>query len=338
MVEVDTSARLLRLLTLLGTRPTWSGSELSERLEVTTRTLRRDVTRLRELGYPVETATGRYGGYRLVPGGALPPLLLDDDEAVAVALGLRAAASGALAGFEDPAVAALTKIEQVLPARLRERLSMLGAATVWMAGRSPADIRIDPETLVAIARACRGNERLRFRYRDAAGNQSERYVEPLQLVHTGRRWYLVAWDRDREDWRSFRIDRIQGSVTTGMRFQPRPAPDAAAFVAEGIATGGYRYQARIVLELPMSRAARLVSPMVGVLEEVEDGTILRLGADDLDWIARYLASLPCPFRVIEPVELSEAVADLARALAASAFIAGGDKNHTEAGASPPPTI
>lgn len=315
MPRVETTGRLLRLLSLLQARPAWSGEALAGRLEVTDRTLRRDITRLRELGYPVEATPGRYGGYRLVPGGAIPPLLLDDDEAVAVAWGLRAVAAGALPGFEDQALLALSKIEQVLPARLRERIRALADATVQVNSDFSPGSRLDVATLVTIARASRTPERLRFQYRDGSGRESERHVEPYQLVHAGRRWYLFAWDRDRDDWRSFRVDRVTGAKATGMRFQPRDAPDAAAFVAEGMAVGAYRLQARVLLHLPHSAAQRAVSPMVGVLEPADDETtLMRIGADDAAWIAAYLAGLPCRFTVLEPDELREAVADLAARL------------------------
>jgi predicted DNA-binding transcriptional regulator YafY len=312
---METTGRLLRLLSFLQARPNWSGEDLAGRLEVTERTLRRDITRLRDLGYPVEATPGRYGGYRMVPGGAIPPLLLEDDEAVAVMWGLRAATSGALPGFEDQALVALAKIEQVLPARLRERIKTLADATVRVGSSFSPDSRLDVPTLVTIARASRAPERLRFSYRDASGNESERHVEPHQLVHAGRRWYLFAWDRDREDWRSFRVDRVTAAKATGMRFQPRNAPDAAGFVAEGMAVGVYRLQARVLLRLPHSAARRVVSPMVGVLEPAgEETTLMRIGADDAAWIAGYLAGLPCRFTVLEPEELRRAVADLATRL------------------------
>lgn len=315
---VETTARLLRLLSLLQARPAWAGEELSQRLEVNPRTLRRDVARLRELGYPVEATPGRYGGYRLVAGGAIPPLLLEDDEAVAVALGLRAAATGALPGFEDPAVVALAKIEQVLPARLQERIHLLSDATVRVGAAFVTEGRVDITSLVTIAGACRGSERMRFSYRDGSGRESERHIEPHRLVHAGRRWYLFAFDRDREDWRSFRVDRIIEPRTTGMRFAPRPSPDAAEFVAEGLAVGAYLHRARVRLHIPHERAVGMVSPTVAVLEPEGDDTIMRIGADDLRWVAGYLAGLPCRFTIIEPEALREAVDGLGRRLQADA--------------------
>src|SRR3954447_8122137 len=203
---LETSSRLLELLSLLQARREWSGAELADRLEVGVRTVRRDMERLRRLGYPVSATRGVAGGYRLGAGAQLPPLLLDEEEAVAVAVGLRTAASGGVAGIEKPAVRALGKLEQVLPKRLRRRVNALGAATVPYPVTGP---RVDPETLAAIATAARDNERLRLAYRSHDGTATRRLVEPHRLVHTGRRWYLVAYDTDRADWRTFRVDRIE---------------------------------------------------------------------------------------------------------------------------------
>ena len=323
---MDTTSRLLRLLSLLQARPTWAGPELAQRLGVTTRTLRRDMARLREHGYPVEAESGPHGGYRLVAGGALPPLLLNDD-AIAVALSLRAAAGGSLPGLDDSALAALAKIEQVLPGKLRRRVENLESATVRLAPRTGTSAPIDLSALVTLAQACRGPERLRFTYTDGNGVMTERHVEPYQLVHAGRRWYLVARDRDREAWRSFRVDRIKAATPTGMRATHHDPPDAAAFVAEGLAVGAYRYQARILLRIPINQASAMIHPAVGVLERAENDTLLRIGGDDLDWIARYLASLDCRFTILDPPELVDAVRVLAARLAddaAAAAAAGED--------------
>lgn len=309
---------MLRLLSLLQARPHWTGSELADRLGITERTLRRDVARLRDLGYPVEAFSGPAGGYSLAPGGALPPLLLDDDEAVVVALGLRAAAGGALPGFEDAAVAALAKIEQVLPLQLRDRISDLDGSTVRLGRSGFTAAPLDAELLVTIAQACRAGERLRFGYVDSAGRSSERHVEPYQLVHASRRWYLVASDRDRDDWRTFRVDRISDLTPTRMRFTRVDPPDAAALVAEGLAVSVYRWQARVLLRVRPEEAAELVSPTTGVIEPARGGTLLRIGAEDLEWIARYLAGLPCRFTVLEPDELKAAVDELAHRLIAQA--------------------
>jgi predicted DNA-binding transcriptional regulator YafY len=299
----DTAGRLLRLLSLLQSRPGWGGPELAERLGVTERTVRRDVARLRELGYPVDGATGPAGGYELGAGGALPPLLLDDDEAVAVAVGLRTAAGSSIAGLEDAAVAALAKLEQVLPVRLRERVTAVHTTTERLPGaRGP---QVDPDVLVALAQACRQLERLRFAYRSAAQRETERRVEPFRLVNTERRWYLVAYDLDRGAWRTFRIDRITEVVRTGHRFVRTEVPDAAALVAEGLAVATYAVQVRLRVLAPPEQVADWIPATVGVLEGDEHGTtVVRLGADDLEWIARYVGGLPFEVEVLEPPELS----------------------------------
>src|SRR5580698_11342919 len=219
---LDTSARLLRLLSLFQARRYWSGAELTERLEVTARTLRRDVDRLRSLGYPVNSTAGTGGGYQLGAGTTLPPLLLDNDEAVAVAVGLRTAASGAVSGIEEASVRALAKLEQVLPSRLRRRVSALHSFILPLASAGP---QVSSETLVAIASACRDSEKLTFGYHSRDGTGSQREVEPHRLVNTGRRWYLVAWDVGRNNWRTFRVDRIAPRPLSGSRFAPRKPPD-----------------------------------------------------------------------------------------------------------------
>ncbi|MCL2729080.1 MAG: YafY family transcriptional regulator, partial [Actinomycetia bacterium] len=215
---MDTPARLLNLLSLLQTPREWPGTELAERLEVSTRTIRRDVDRLRALGYPVEATMGSIGGYRLVAGTALPPLLLDDEEAVAIAVGLRAAAGSAVDGIEEASLRALTKLEQVLPSRLRYRVGALGSAVVSMTGGGP---RVDPAALTVLAGAIANHERVRFAYRAGDGAESRRHAEPQRLVASGRRWYLVAWDLDRDDWRMFRVDRLSDVTATGARAAPR---------------------------------------------------------------------------------------------------------------------
>src|SRR5271165_4548736 len=215
---LETSARLLGLLSLFQAQRYWSGAELSERLEVTARTLRRDVDKLRSLGYPVNSTSGTAGGYQLGAGATLPPLLLDDDEAVAVAVGLRTAASGTVAGIEEASVRALSKLQQVLPVRLRSRVRALHAFILPLANTGPT---VNAEALSKIAGACRDYERLRFRYRNRDAVESVREVEPHRLVHTGRRWYLAAWDAGRENWRTFRVDRIEPPISTGQRFNPR---------------------------------------------------------------------------------------------------------------------
>lgn len=311
---MDTSGRLLRLLSLLQARGGWTGPELADRCGVTNRTLRRDVNRLRDLGYAIIGEPGPMGGYRLGAGGALPPLLLDDAEAVTVALALRGAADGGMPGMEDAAVVALAKIEHVLPNRLKTRLGELTETTVRLPA-SPSATRLDVSALVTVAQVCRGPERLRFSYRDAKGEVTEPHVEPFRLVNVIRRWYLVARDRDREAWRSFRIDRMTAPTPTGVRFDHQDPPDPLRFVTEGMAVGGYRYQTQVLLETSLDEATRMVSPTVGVLQAAGERVRLVMGADDLEWIARYLASIPCRFTVIQPPELTEEVAALAGRLA-----------------------
>jgi predicted DNA-binding transcriptional regulator YafY len=310
---VETSARLLRLLSLLQARPEWTGAELADRLEVTPRTLRRDVAKLRSLGYPVYAEPGVAGGYRLGSGAALPPLLLDDDEAVAVALSLRTAASHSVSGAGEAGVRALAKLEQVLPARLRERASAIGQATVPLTGPAPT---VDAEVLMTIASACRRCERLEFGYRSHEGQQTARRVEPHRLVQAGYRWYLVARDLDRGDWRTFRADRIEAPRSTGVRFVADDPPDAAAFVARSVTTSPYRYQARILVHAPAAAVATLVPPSSGLLEPAGDGRcLLTIGSDSLDAMAFHTAMMGFDFTVLEPAELTVRLQDLARRLA-----------------------
>jgi predicted DNA-binding transcriptional regulator YafY len=313
---VETSARLLRLLTLLEVRPEWSGADLAVRLGVTPRTLRRDMAKLRSLGYPVHAEPGVAGGYRLGAGAALPPLLLDDYEAVAVALSLRTSATHAVTGVGEASVRALTKLEQVLPSRLRERAAAIGHATVPLTGPAPT---VDADALTTIARGCRGHERLEFGYRSHAGGVTARRVEPHRLVQAGYRWYLVARDLDRDDWRTFRVDRIDGPRLTGVRFVPLDPPDAAAFVARAVTTAPYRYQARVLMHSRPEVVAELMPPSVGVVEAAgDDRCVLTSGADSLDMLAFHIAALDIDFTVLEPPELIERVRALAARLSRAA--------------------
>ncbi|MCA2217589.1 helix-turn-helix transcriptional regulator [Jidongwangia harbinensis] len=312
---LDTSARLLRLLALLPTRPDWTGPELAARLEVTGRTVRRDMARLRELGYPVQATPGVAGGYRLAAGSTLPPLLLDDDEAVAVVLSLRTATHQGVTGGAETAVRALAKLERVLPARLRRRAAALRLATVPLTGPAPT---ADPDVLTVIAEACRDQHRLTFGYRDRDGAASVRTTEPHRLVHTGRRWYLVARDHDRDDWRTFRADRIDDPRPTGIRFTPRNPPDAAAFVADAVTTGPYRLRARVRVHAPAHVVAERFPPGTGVVEAVDrHSCLLVTGADRLAPIAVHLAALGHDFTVLEPAELVDELGTLAARLAAA---------------------
>lgn len=311
---MDTPTRLLRLLVLLSARASWTAPELAERLEVTERTVRRDMTRLRSLGYPVVGSSGPYGGYALGAGGHLPPLVLDDDEAVAVAIGLRGAASGSGGGVESAALSALTKLDRVLPAQLREQVAALRSVTVGL-GRAELPAA-DVDALVSTALACSRPERLRFTYTDASDTVTDRLAEPYRLVFTERSWYLVAFDTTRDDWRTFRVDRMAEIRLTGARFVHRDAPDAAAMVAAGMAVYAHSLQARILLHLPIEEARRAVSRTIGVLEPGPDPatTIARIGGD-ADWIARYIVGLECRFEVLEPEEVRVEVRELAQRIA-----------------------
>ncbi|MEV0802453.1 YafY family protein [Kribbella sp. NPDC050281] len=320
---LETSARLLRLLSLLQVRRDWSGSELAERLGVSSRTLRTDVERLRVLGYPVEGRPGVAGGYRLGAGGELPPLLLDDEEAVAVAVGLRTAAAGGVAGIEETSVRALVKLEQVLPSRLRHRVRAVAGATVAVGGGGP---RVDAEVLTAIASAIRDRERLRFDYTGGSGggvwgdaprgNEAEqddvqppRVVEPHRLVAWGRRWYLVAWDNGRDAWRTFRVDRMTVRTPNGARFVPRELAegDVEQFVRRSVGEASWHYRARIRVEAS-SLYVQNRMPIPIEPEVVDDHTcIVELGSDDPHQLALWLGLLDADFEVLDAPELAEAV-------------------------------
>jgi predicted DNA-binding transcriptional regulator YafY len=315
---LETSSRLLGLLSLLQSRRVWSGPELAERLGVGVRTIRRDVERLRRLGYPVHGAPGVVGGYRLGRGAALPPLLLDDEEAVAVAVGLRTAAGGSVTGIEETSVRALAKLEQVLPSHLRRRIKALQSFVVPLTGDVPT---VDAEALATIAAACRDHEQLRFGYRSHEGASSRRTVEPHRLVHLNRRWYLVAWDAVRQDWRTFRVDRITTKLSTGLRFRPRDLPegDVGAYVSQAVSAARDRYQARIVLHAPLSVVAERVAPTVGSLKALDEETcLLRCGGDWLGGLAVYVATIGVDFEILEPPELVEEVRRLADRFARAA--------------------
>ncbi|MFC4910653.1 helix-turn-helix transcriptional regulator [Actinomadura gamaensis] len=291
---LETSARLLRLLSLLQTHRDWSGADLAGRLGVTVRTVRRDVSRLRELGYPVEAVQGA-AGYRLGAGASLPPLLLDDDEAVAVAVGLRTAAGGSVAGIEETSLRALGKLERVLPSRLRYRVNALQRATVRVGSSGP---EIGADTLMAIADACRRNERLRFGYTGSDGDGSVREAEPYGLVNFGRHWYLVAYDVDRDDWRTFRVDRLSPRTPSGPRFAPREVPDGgvAAFVSRRLAYRAWPFRATVTLHVPAATASERVWPGVGVLEPVDDAScLMHVGADSLWALVWMIASVDLDF-------------------------------------------
>ncbi len=310
---MDPSARLLRLLSLLQTPRDWTGVELAERLEVSTRTVRNDIERLRGLGYPVHGTRGSIGGYRLEAGANLPPLLLDDDEAIAVAVGLRTAAGGAIGGIEETSLRALSKLEQVMPSRLRRKVNALQTFTV-LVPRDERETTVDPNVLTAIATACRDHDRMRFTYRDREQATTRRDVEPYRLVNWGRRWYLVAWDLERADWRTFRVDRLAIRMPLGQRFTPRPLPDEdiAAYVARGVATLTWRYRARIVVHAPADAIAERIGRYVGTIEPIDAGSCLvDAGADSLETLAVYLGMLGADFTIDADSGLAEHVGRLA---------------------------
>ncbi|WP_329520616.1 helix-turn-helix transcriptional regulator [Spirillospora sp. NBC_01491] len=312
----DTSARLLRLLSLLQTRREWTGPELRERLGVSARTVRRDIERLRGLGYPVHASLGALGGYSLEAGTAMPPLLLDDEEAVAIAVGLRGAAGGAVEGIEESSVRALAKLAQVLPERLRRRVDALHAATTPLLG-TPAGPVVDPGTLTVLAAACRDRERLRFGYRAKDDTDSGRLAEPYGLVSAGRRWYLVAWDADRRDWRTFRVDRMRDPRPTGVRCPPRelPARDAAAYVAGALTVGRPVRQAVLTVHTSAERLAERFRVTGAELEPVDEHTCtVRTAADSLQWVALRIAFLDVDFEVREPAELADVLREVGHRL------------------------
>ncbi|GAA4060566.1 YafY family protein [Actinomadura miaoliensis] len=308
---LETSVRLLALLALLQSRPEWSGAQLADRLGVTTRTVRNDMERLRLLGYHVHSAPGTGGGYRLGAGAQLPPLLLDDEETVAVALGLRTAASGTVAGIEEPSVRALAKLERMLPSRLRHRVNALQSATVSVARGRPA---VDAATLTAIAAAVRDHESLRLDYLDREGEATTRVVEPHRLVHTGRLWYLVAWDARRSDWRTFRVDRLRLRTPNGPRFTPREPPegDVGAYLMRGVGSAAWRIQARVRLHVPVETAVERIPAEAGLLEPLDEHScVLVTGGDRLHDLASFLGSLDLDFTVLAPDELAHHLRRLA---------------------------
>ncbi|WP_238408450.1 helix-turn-helix transcriptional regulator [Pimelobacter simplex] len=311
---MSTSARMLRLLSLLQTHRFWSGSDLADRLEVSDRTLRRDVERLRDLGYDVDAVRGAAGGYQLRAGGAMAPLLLDDDEAVAVAVGLRAAANGGVPGFEDTTLQALTKVIALMPPRLRRRMDALQTQTEglpWSGG--PGSTALDPTVLTTLAQACRDDEVVTFAYTAFDGTSTTRRVEPHRLVNLGRRWYLVAHDRERQDWRSFRVDRVAGvPATTGQRFRPREIPggDAAQYVSRGLRNRPQRHLVRVVVEAPAAEVHAVMGRWGEVEPLGEQSCRMTMSTDSLDWPVLVLANLDHDFEVEEPAELTALIARL----------------------------
>jgi predicted DNA-binding transcriptional regulator YafY len=315
----DPTSRLLRLLGLLQTHRFWSGDELARRLGVTTRTIRRDVERLRALGYPVAAQLGADGGYQLEAGSLLPPLLLDDEEAVAIAVGLRTAVHGAVAGVEEVSLRALAKLEQVLPARLRRRVAALAEFTVPMAG--PPAAAVDGETLAVLSLACRDRERVRFRYTARDGARTRRAVEPHRLVSAGRRWYLLAWDTDRADWRTFRVDRLAEVQHTGLRFPPRPLPadDVAAYVRAALRAGVPQHDFAVRFLAPFDEARERVPAWAGTLEPDGPASARLTGCtESLEWTAGLLGAVGLDLEVIAPDALRDCAREIGARLRAAA--------------------
>ncbi len=316
---MSTSGRLLRLLSLLQTPRDWTGGELADRLEVSPRTIRNDIERLRDLGYPVHATRGSVGGYRLEAGTSMPPLLLDDDEAVAVALGLRTATSGAVTGLQETSLRALAKLEQVLPPRLRRQVTTLQDVTQSVTRRRPGPT-IDPSMLTELARLAREHFTLRFDYSDRKQEASQRRVEPYRIVNAGARWYLVAWDLDRADWRTFRVDRIQPGMSAGARFTPRALTDAEveALISRGVPPEARRVQARVVVRMPAAQLAERFGPWIGRIEPLDDSTcVLTTGAERVEDFAAWLGFLGADFEVSEPADLVAQLRVLAQRYAAA---------------------
>jgi predicted DNA-binding transcriptional regulator YafY len=313
---LETSARLLSLLSLLQSRVSWTGTELAERLAVSTRTIRQDVDRLRELGYPVDAARGAQGGYRLGIGAKLPPLLLDDEEAIAVAIGLRAAVG--VSGIGESSSRALAKLEQVLPHRLMRQVNAIHQAT----SRGPDNIDsnvedpdIDATTLAAAANAIRDQEWLRFDY------QGEHVViEPYRLISWMRRWYLVGRDPTSGTWKSFRLDWISPRERSNRRFTPQPLPgeDYTTFLLRDVSSTGWKVHARITVFAPAEEVLARINATVGVVEKIDDHTcVLVTGADSIEIVAVYIGMLGIDFHVSEPPELVQHLALLGKRYARS---------------------
>lgn len=314
------STRVLRLLSLLQGRREWSGSELSERLEVDVRTVRRDANRLRELGYVIESAAGPGGGYRLAAGAHTPPLLLDDEEVLTIALALGSAA-GSLGNLTQAALGLLVKLDQLLPARLRRKWKSIADVTMTLPGH---DAAVDPRLLTALAAACRDARRVRFNYGDREKRETSRDVEPMRLVHTGRVWYLAAWDIEREDWRTFRLDRIDVSigVRLGPAYVPRSPPeDFATLVSRAISAAPYSHRARLRIPLPLEQARRRVPAWVGMLEPLDEThCVALLSANSHAALVALIVNAAVPFELIEPAELATSIRAVAERLLAGVAV------------------
>ena len=309
-----TAARLLRLLVLLQRRPAWSGVELADRLGVDVRTVRRDVERVRSLGYAVESTSGPSGGYRLGIGTDMPPLLLDEDEAMAVAVLLGVSAGAALPGVERAALVTLARVERLLPRRLQQQVRALRKAALLLA--RPSD-PVPAAELAPLAEACAEHQLVRFDYVARNGNLSTRRAEPYRLVCTVQRWYLVAFDLDRQDWRTFRVDRLANLAVTGHTFVPRALEDPEQLVRAALSSTPYRYRAEVLVTAPPEELSRRVGPNVGIVEPAAGRrSLLRIGADTLAWLAGFLIEMDLPFEVLAPPELRAELHELGARLAA----------------------
>jgi predicted DNA-binding transcriptional regulator YafY len=335
MIEnmLETSARLLELLSLLQLKRDWTSAELAGRFGVSTRTVRTDIGKLRSLGYPVDARPGVAGGYRLVAGTAMPPLLLDDDEAVAVALALGAVATRGL-GVEETALTALAKLEQVLPSRLRRRVEAVREATSAVPGAQPP---LDLSVLGTVAAAIRGHERLRFGYTKPGGSEAARHTEPQRLVSWGPLWYLLAWDLDRADWRVFRVDRMVAHAPTGARFRPRVIPEdrVIEYVVRRVSKGTWTYRAKVLVHAPAAEVAAKIAIPVDI-EVVDELTCrVELGSNDPDGLALWMTELDVDIEVIEGDELTVAFDRLATRLRRAAGGASGTSSGIAAGTTRP---
>ncbi len=317
----DPTGRALALLSLLQARPHWRGSELASRLDVSDRTVRRDVDRLRSLGYPVDAAPGIEGGYRLAVGANVPPLLFDDDEATALVVGLRMAAMSAIEGVEDTTVALMAKLDQMLPDRLRRRIDALQNSLEFLSW-SPVTTAVPVAALTVLSQGCRNREEVRFDYERRDGEPSRRLVQPYHLVSVGRRWYLVAWDVRRDDWRLFRVDRMEQPALAGARFDPRPLPggDPAAFVRDSLRARTVEYRATVIVADDAERLLPMIRWFEADVDTLDAGrTRLVLRAESYEWLASMIAivSTGADVDVVDaPEPVLDLLADAARRLAA----------------------
>jgi predicted DNA-binding transcriptional regulator YafY len=331
MSDDTTTSRVLRLLGLLQSRRAWTGTELADRLDTSARTVRRDIDRLRELGYRIAAERGAIGGYRLEAGADLPPLLFSADEAVALALALRSSAiDGAVRDVADLGVSVLAKLEQVLPAAVRERVQATQAAIVAPGPVAAVDL-VEPTAFAALALACRDSEVVRFSYADAAGLVSDRRVEPTALVPLARHWYLLAWDTARVDWRTFRVDRITDVARTHSVVPRRAVPgkDAAAYVVEGLgAARSPLVVATVRVDAPFNVVEARLGPFTRGLAATGESTLWRMADENVEVLHGALAWLIWPFEIVEGEELRRFVTAFA---ARASSGAGGSPSRTARG-------